>query len=42
MLTYSSQQSNVGGSLWYGQNKATQELAKNAFDCINNQAAFTP
>jgi hypothetical protein len=40
MLTYAASQSNVGGSAWYGQVKATQELAKNAFDAINNQVAF--
>jgi len=39
MLAYAASQSNVGGSSWYGQVKATQELAKNAFDAINNQAA---
>jgi hypothetical protein len=40
MLTYAASQSNVGGTVWYGQVKATQELAKNAFDAINNQVAF--
>lgn len=42
MLTYAASQSNVGGSLWYGQVKATQELAKDAFDAINNQKVFAP
>jgi hypothetical protein len=43
MLAYAaSQSSNVGGSVWYGNIKATQELAKNAFDAINNQVAFAP
>jgi len=28
------------GSFWYGQVKATQQLAKNAFDAINNQVAL--
>jgi hypothetical protein len=42
MLVYSASQSNVGGSLWYGQVKATQQLAKDAFDAINNQVAFAP
>ncbi|HLX33943.1 MAG TPA: hypothetical protein VKR30_01725 [Candidatus Limnocylindrales bacterium] len=28
------------GSNWYNQVKATQQLAKNTFDAINNQAAF--
>ena len=42
MLTYAAGQSNVGGSLWYGNVKSTQELAKNAFDAINNQWVFAP
>lgn len=41
MLTYAAGQSNVGGTSWYGQNKTTQELAKDAFDAINNQWAFS-
>jgi hypothetical protein len=40
MLTYAASQSNIGGSVWYGQVKATQEPAKDAFDAINNQVAF--
>ena len=40
MLTYASTQSNVGGSTWYSNDKAVQELAKDAFDAINNQVAF--
>ncbi len=40
MLTFAASQSNAGGSAWYGNVKATQELAKNAFDAINNQVAF--
>jgi hypothetical protein len=32
--------SNSGGSIWYGQVKATQELAKDTFDAINNHAVF--
>ncbi|HEX2864150.1 MAG TPA: hypothetical protein VHN99_06255 [Deinococcales bacterium] len=40
MLTYAASQSNAGGSAWYGQVKATQELAKDAFDAINNRWAF--
>jgi hypothetical protein len=39
MLTYQNNVSNAGGSAWYGQNKAVQGLAKNAFDAINNRAA---
>ncbi len=42
MLSYAASQSNVGGSVWYGQVKATQVLAKDAFDAINNQVAFGP
>jgi hypothetical protein len=42
MLTYAASQSNSGGSVWYGQVKATQELAKDAFDAINNNVAYGP
>jgi hypothetical protein len=42
MIAYASSQSNAGGSTWYGQVKATQELAKNAFDAVNNGVAFGP
>jgi hypothetical protein len=42
LLSYAASQSNVGGSTWYGQNKATQELAKDTFDAINPQKAFAP
>jgi len=42
MLTYAASQSNAGGSVWYGNVKATQGLAKDAFDAINNQAVFGP
>jgi hypothetical protein len=44
MLLYAATQSNSGGSLWYGQVKSglgSQELAKDAFDAINNQKAFS-
>jgi hypothetical protein len=41
LLTYAASQSNPTGSTWYSQNKATQELAKDTFDAINNKAAFT-
>jgi hypothetical protein len=40
MLTFENSVSNSGGSVWYGQVKATQQLAKDAFDAINNQVAF--
>ena len=39
MLAYAASQSNAGGSTWYGNVKATQVLAKDAFDAINNQVA---
>jgi hypothetical protein len=39
MLTYAAGQSDTGGVTWYGQVKATQVLAKDAFDAINNQNA---
>lgn len=42
LLTYAGGKSNAGGSSWYGQVKATQELAKDTFDAINNQVAFGP
>ena len=42
ILSYAGSQSNVGGSTWYANVKATQVLAKDAFDAINNQVAFAP
>jgi hypothetical protein len=42
LLAYAASQSNAGGSAWYANVKATQELAKNTFDAINNQAAYAP
>jgi hypothetical protein len=39
LLTYAGSQSNSGGSIWYGQSKAAQELAKDTFDAINNEVA---
>jgi hypothetical protein len=41
LLTYASGQSDSGGVTWYGQVKATQELAKDTFDAINNNVAFS-
>jgi hypothetical protein len=41
LLTDAASQSNVGGSNWYANVKATQELAKDTFDAINNHAVFT-
>jgi len=40
MIAYAASQSNPGGVTWYGNVKATQQLAKDAFDAINNQVAF--
>jgi hypothetical protein len=42
MLSYAAGQSNAGGSTWYANVKATQQLAKDAFDAINNQVASAP
>jgi hypothetical protein len=42
LLAFAASQSNVGGSLWYANNKSIQELAKNTFDAINNEVAFSP
>jgi hypothetical protein len=42
MLQYAASQSNVGGTVWYGNVKPTQEKAKNAFDAINNNWVFPP
>ena len=41
MLACAASKSNVGGSTWYGNVKATQELAKDAFDAINNGVALS-
>jgi hypothetical protein len=43
MLGYAANRSNAGGSIWYNQVKNgpnSQELAKDAFDAINNEKAF--
>ncbi len=40
MLTVAASNSSVGGGTWYGNVKATQEMAKDAFDAINNEEAF--
>jgi hypothetical protein len=42
MLAYAASQSNSGGTAWYGQVKATQVLAKDAFTAINDQSAASP
>ena len=42
MLAFAATKSNVGGSTWYANVKATQVgIAKDAFDAINNQVACT-
>ena len=40
ILAYAAGKSNAGGSLWYGNVKSTQELAKDVFDAINNEWAI--
>ena len=42
MLSYAASKSNPGGSTWYSNNKPKQELAKDAFDAINNEKVFSP
>jgi hypothetical protein len=42
IIAYESGQSNSGGSVWYGNTKSTQELAKDTNDAINNSVAFGP
>jgi hypothetical protein len=39
-LAFAASRSNPGGSTWYGNVKATQTLAKDLFDAINNNQAF--
>ena len=41
LLTEAAAASNSGGSLWYANVKATQGLAKDTFDAVNNQVAVT-
>jgi hypothetical protein len=40
ILAYAAGKSNAGGSMWYGNVKTTQELAKDVFDAINNEWAI--
>ena len=40
LLASAASQSNIGGSTWYANVKATQVMAKDVFDAINNQVAF--
>ncbi len=42
MLIYAGSQSDVGGSIWYGNVTSVQEPAKNAFEAINTGTAFAP
>jgi hypothetical protein len=42
MLAYAAGQSNGTGSAWYLQVKATQVMAKDAFDAINNSKVVSP
>jgi len=41
ILAYAASQSNLGGSLWYGNVKSVQEKAKDTFDAINNGVALS-
>jgi len=41
LLEDTATHSNLGGTLWYSNVKSTQVLAKDTFDAINNQVAFT-
>jgi hypothetical protein len=41
LLTAAAAQSNAGGGLWYGNSKPLQEKAKDTFDAINNEVAFS-
>jgi len=40
MLAYAAGQSTAGGNIWYANVKATQGLAKDAFDAVNNHVAL--
>jgi hypothetical protein len=40
LLSIAAAHSNAGGSSWYAQVKATQGLAKDTFDNINNEVAY--
>jgi hypothetical protein len=41
ILAYAAGQSNAGGTIWYANVKSVQERAKDVFDAINNQVAFS-
>jgi hypothetical protein len=42
ILAYAAGQSNVGGSSWYGNVKATQVMAVGVFQAISNQEVSSP
>jgi hypothetical protein len=42
LLAYAASQSDSGATTWYANVKATQQLAKNTFDAINNARAYAP
>jgi FG-GAP repeat len=42
MVAYAASQSNVSGSVWYGNLVAIETLATDAFHAINGQVAFAP
>jgi hypothetical protein len=41
LLSAAAAQSNAGGTVWYGNSKPLQEKAKDTFDAINNEVAFS-
>ncbi len=41
LLAFAASQATSGGTPWYGVSKTLQVLAKDTFDAINNQVAFT-
>ena len=42
ILAYAAGQSNVGGGSWYGNVKANQVMAKDAFQALSNQEGASP
>ncbi|HSF82320.1 MAG TPA: hypothetical protein VLA49_13850 [Anaerolineales bacterium] len=42
MLSDSSAHSNLGGTIWSYGSKFNEELAKDAFDALNNSKVFAP
>ena len=39
LLSYASAESRAGGTIWYANNKTTQELAKDTFEAVDNAIA---